>query len=135
MAREFAFAAPRAEEMTRGVVVAGMGMATGLAQGIVAKIAPQLGVVAPILTWGSLLVTPVIGIAGALFTRGMISDAFLGVATGSTGVLGYSIPALMPEMALGRLSAGPGGPKLLPPGNPANLARYQPANARVGIEF
>ncbi|GAI50840.1 unnamed protein product, partial [marine sediment metagenome] len=62
MAQEIAFAAPTTEEMTRGVVGAGTGLVTGLGVGLMAKIAPQFGVVSPILTWGGLLVAPVVGL-------------------------------------------------------------------------
>lgn len=106
MAQEIAFAAPSTEEMTRGIVVTGTGLATGLGVGLMAKIAPQFGVVSPILTWGSLLVAPVVGLFGALFTRGILSDAFLGVAAGGSGALGYCVPGLLPELGMGgQLSA------------------------------
>ncbi|GAI64303.1 unnamed protein product [marine sediment metagenome] len=95
MAQELAFAAPRTEEMTRTGIGVGVGAVTGVVQGVVAKFAPQFGKIAPFLTWGSLIATPLVGVAGALFTRGMISDAFMGVAAGSSGVLGYSIPGLL----------------------------------------
>ncbi len=103
MAQEaIAFAAPRTEEMTRAVVGVGAGLATGGAAGLMAKIAPQFGVVSPILTWGMLLVAPVVGMFGALFTRGILSDACLGVATGGAGALGYCVPALLPELGIAR---------------------------------
>ena len=94
MAQELAFAAPRTEEMTKTGIGVGVGLATGVVQGVVAKFAPQFGALAKYLTWGSLLVTPLIGVGGSLFTRGMVSDAFTGVAAGSSAVLGYSIPGL-----------------------------------------
>ncbi|GAJ00273.1 unnamed protein product, partial [marine sediment metagenome] len=69
MAQEaIAFAAPTTEEMTRAAVGVGTGLATGLGAGLMAKIGPQFGIVSPILTWGSLLVAPVVGLIGALFT-------------------------------------------------------------------
>ena len=108
MAQELAFAAPRTEEMTKTAIGAVAGVGTGIVQGVVAKFAPQFGAISPFLTWGSLIATPLIGVAGALFTRGMISDAFMGVAAGSSGVLGYSIPGLLPEFGLagrGKLTA------------------------------
>ena len=90
-----AFAAPRAEEMTRVVTgVAGAGI-TGVAEGVIIRMAPGMGAAAPILTWGTLLGAPLVGIAGALFTRGMLGDMFSGVACGGLGILGYSLPALI----------------------------------------
>jgi len=103
MAQEaIAFAAPRTEEMTRAVVGVGAGLATGGVAGLMAKIAPQFGIVSPILTWVTLLAAPVAGMFGALFTRGMLSDACLGVAAGGAGALGYCIPALLPELGITR---------------------------------
>ncbi len=144
MAQEFAFAAPRTEEMTRTAIGTVVGVGTGLVQGVVAKFAPQFGAIAPFLTWGSLIATPLIGVAGALFTRGMASDAFMGVAAGSSAVLGYSIPGLLPEMGLGKkrqltaeqraaLAAG-GGVKQLPPGA-AFAPQRQQAQVSVGLGY
>ena len=143
MAQEFAFAAPRTEEMTKTGIGVGVGFATGLVQGAVAKFAPQFGVVAPYLTWGSLIATPVIGVAGALFTRGMVSDALLGVAAGSSGVLGYSVLGLLPEMGLARgkltaeqraaLAAGRDVKQL--PAGPAGAPQRQQALAKSSLEF
>ncbi|MBA7506198.1 hypothetical protein ES706_04879 [subsurface metagenome] len=123
--QEIAFAAPTTEEMTRGVVGAGTGLVTGLGVGMLAKIAPEFGVVSPILTWGGLLVAPVVGLFGALFTKGILSDAFFGMAAGGAGALGYTLPGLLPELGLARgqltaeqraaLAAGQ-NVKQLPPG-------------------
>ncbi|GAI72651.1 unnamed protein product, partial [marine sediment metagenome] len=130
-----AFAAPRTEEMTKTGIGVAVGVATGLVQGVVAKFAPQFGAIAPYLTWGSLIATPLVGVAGALFTRGMVSDAFMGVAAGSGAVLGYSIPGLF-EVGLGKkapqlteaqraaLIAG-GGVKQLPAGTQFAPQRQQ----------
>ena len=104
-----AFAAPTTEEMTSTVVGVGAGLATGGVAGMMTKIAPQFGVVSPILTWGMLLVAPVVGVFGALFTRGILRDACVGVAAGGAGALGYCIPGLLPELGLGR-----GGGQLTP---------------------
>jgi len=144
MAQEaIAFAAPRTEEMTKTAIGTVAGIATGVVQGVVAKFSPQFGVIAPYLTWGSLIVTPLIGVAGALFTRGMISDAFLGVAAGSGGVLGYSIPGLvevgvakrgqLTEAQRAALAAG-GGVKQLPAGA-AFAPQRQQALAKSSLEF
>jgi len=125
MAQEaIAFAAPRTEEMTRTAIGVGVGFATGVVQGVVAKFAPQFGALAKYLTWGSLIATPLVGVAGALFTRGYASDALIGVAAGSSAVLGYTIPGMvevgMAQRALtaeqrAALAAGR-GVKQLPPG-------------------
>jgi len=145
MAQELAFAAPRTEEMTRTAVGVGVGAATGIIQGVVAKFAPQFGAISPFLTWGSLIATPLIGVAGALFTRGMISDACMGVAAGSSGVLGYSLPGLLPELGLGKktpqltaeqraaLAAGRDVKQL--PAGPAGAPQRQQALARSSLEI
>ena len=144
MAGELAIAAPRTEEMTKTAIGTVAGVATGLVQGVVAKFAPQFGAISPFLTWGSLIATPLIGVAGALFTRGMVSDAFMGVAAGSGAVLGYSIPGLLPEFGLAKrgqltaeqraaLAAGH-SVKQLPPGA-AFAPQRQQAMAAVGAGY
>jgi len=141
VAQEIAFAAPSTEEMTRTVVGGGMGLATGLASGLVAKIAPQFGVVSPILTWGTLLVAPVVGMFGALFTRGILSDACLGVAAGGCGALGYCVPGLLPELGITKRPPAGGGQlppgaavKQLPPGAAFAPQRAQ-AQVSVGLGY
>jgi len=141
--QELAFAAPRTEEMTKTAIATVAGIGTGVVQGVIAKFSPQFGVIAPYLTWGSLIVTPLVGVAGALFTRGMISDAFMGIAAGSGGVLGYSIPGLVEVGIAGKgqltaaqraaLAAG-GSVKQLPAGAGYAPQRQQ-ALAKVGLEF
>ncbi len=140
MAQEIAFAAPRTEEMTRTVVGVGTGLATGGVVGLMSKIAPEFGVVSPILTWGSLLVAPVVGAFGALFTRGMLSDACFGVAAGGAGALGYCVPGLLPELGIAKGRGGgqlpPGaGIKQLPPGVQYGAQRQQQAAARSVLEI
>ena len=136
MAQEFAFAAPGTEEMTKtavGLVGAGM---TGVVEGVIVKMSPQLGALEVPFTWAALLGIPAIGVAGALFSRGMISDLMQGVAAGGVAIAGYTLPAmLMPDMfgrgqpgtspGLKQLTAGPlGAPQraqtqaALLPGNP-----------------
>ena len=99
MAQELAFAAPRGEEMTKTMVgVAGGGVA-GVVEGTIVMFSKKMGALEPFLSWGALLGMPVLGIAGALFTRGMIGDLSMGVAAGGTAVLGYSLPAMVaPEL-------------------------------------
>ncbi|MBA7636622.1 hypothetical protein ES703_44243 [subsurface metagenome] len=141
MAQEIAFAAPRAEEMTEVVTgVAGAGIA-GVIEGVIIKLAPQMGAAAPILTWGATLGIPVLGIGGALFTRGMLGDLFKGVAYGGVGVLGYTLPEMLMPAAGRRLTAeqratlaNGGGVKQLGAGV-ATAAQRAQAGARVGLEF
>lgn len=134
-----AFAAPRAEEMTR-VAAAGAGAGiTGVVEGVIVKMAPELGAAQPILTWGALIGVPVLGLAGAMFTRGLLGDLFAGVACGGLGVVGYSLPEMIAP-ALGRRTQGGGGQlspgggvKQLPAG--AGAPQRAQAAARVGLEF
>ncbi|MBA7575967.1 hypothetical protein ES708_17803 [subsurface metagenome] len=144
MQEAIAFAAPRTEEMTKTAIGTVAGIATGVIQGVVTKFSPQFGVIAPYLTWGSLIVTPLVGVAGALFTRGMVSDAFLGVAAGSGGVLGYSIPGLVevgiakkaPQLTAEQRAALAAGTsvKQLPAGA-AFAPQRQQALAKSSLEF
>jgi len=147
MAQEaIAFAAPTTEEMTSTVVGVGTGLATGGAAGLMAKIAPEFGIVSPILTWGMLLVAPVVGVFGALFTRGILRDACVGIAAGGAGALGYCIPALLPELGLARRGGGQltaeqraalvAGRKVkeLPPG-PLNAPQRAQAQVSVGLGY
>ncbi len=105
--QEIAFAAPRTEELTK--VAAGVGGAgvAGVVGGVVVRLAPQLGAAGPILTWGTLLGMPLVGVAGALFTRGILGDVFQGVAAGGVYGLAYSLPAILLPAA-GRKPLGQG---------------------------
>jgi len=141
MAQELAFAAPGAEQMTKTAVGVGVGMVTGLAEGIIIGMAPALGALATPLTWGTLIAVPAIGVAGALFTKGMIGDVFQGMAAGGGAILGYSLPALMkpflPTSAQGqgaRMLGGGQGIKQLSAG-PMFAPQMAQQQARVGIEF
>jgi hypothetical protein len=137
---EAVFAAPRTEEMT-GVAISGGGaLVTGLAEGVVIKMSAGLGALQVPLTWATLLGVPLVGLAGALFTKGMIGDLFKGVAAAGLGVVGYSLPALIaPYMPTGgqpggrQVGAGP-GIKQLPAGAVFAPQRAQ-AQARIGLEF
>jgi hypothetical protein len=137
------FAAPRAEEMTK-VLTAGAGAGiTGAVEGIVIKMAPQLGALEPIFTWGTLLGVPMVSAVGALFTKGLIGDLFLGSACGGLGIVGYSLPEMLAPIT-GRkgltaeqkaVLAQERAVKQLGTGNLSNaFVRAQQA-ARVGIEF
>ena len=64
--------------------------------------AKGMGALEPILSWGVLLGAPAVGIAGALFTRGLIGDVCQGVAAGGTAILGYSLPAMIAPEIFGR---------------------------------
>ena len=136
MQQELAFAAPRTEEMTKtavGLVGAGM---TGVVEGVIVKMAPQLGALEVPFTWAALLGIPAVGVAGALFSRGMISDLFQGVAAGGAAIAGYVLPAmLIPGDLFGRKAPSGGGVKLLNAGPLGAPARAQQAAAKVGLEF
>lgn len=109
MGQEIAFAAPRAEEMTKTVTgIAGAGI-TGVVEGTVVMFAKGMGALEPILSWGVLLGAPAVGVAGALFTRGMLGDLCQGVAAGGTAILGYSLPAMLAPELLGRRAPAGGG--------------------------
>jgi len=140
MAQEaIAFAAPRAEEMTR-LVTAGAGAGiTGAVEGVIVKMAPALGALEPVFTWGALLGVPAMAAAGALFTRGMLGDLFQGMACGGLGVVGYSLPEMLAPIT-GRKAPGQGqlgagaGVKQLPAGPLGAPARAQAA-VRSSVEF
>ncbi|GAI88846.1 unnamed protein product, partial [marine sediment metagenome] len=137
--------APRTEEMTRVAIIGAGAGVTGAVQGVVVKVAPQLGALEPIFTWGTLLGIPAAGAALALFTRGMLSDLGLGIAAGGAGVVGYSLPELMAPIT-GRKTRGEltaeqraalasgQGVKQLGAGL-GDAARRAQSAARVGIEF
>jgi len=99
MAQEFALAAPGTEEMMKAGIGVGTAGVTGVVEGVIVQLAPQLGALEAPFTWATLLGIPAIGIAGALVTRGMISDALQGVAAGGTAIAAFTLPAmLMPDM-------------------------------------
>ena len=136
--RAIAIAAPTGAEVTRTVSMAAGAGITGLAEGMIVRIAPKMGAAAPVLTWGALIGTPTIGIFGALFTRGVLGDVLAGVAAGGIGVLGYSLPEMISPTARrvgspGQL--GGGSPvKLLPAGLAGAPARAAAA-VKSSVEF
>ena len=138
--RAIAIAAPTTTEVTRTVSMAAGAGITGLAEGMIVRIAPKMGAAAPVLTWGALIGVPTFGIFGALFTRGVLGDVLTGVAAGGIGVLGYSLPEMIAP-TVGRRAAPPGGGapvKLLPAGiagAPARAAAKVAAGARSALEF
>ena len=100
MAQEaIAFGAPGTEEMTKTVTgIAGAGI-VGVVEGTVVMFAKKMGALEPFLSWGALLGIPALGVAGALFTKGMLGNISQGVAAGGTGILGFSLPAMLaPEL-------------------------------------
>ena len=133
--QQFAIAAPTTEEMTKVVTVGlGAGLA-GAVSGIVVKMAPSLGTLEPIFKWGTLLGIPAVGAVGALFTKGMISDFFLGTAAGGLGIMGYVLPEMLAPLT-GRKAIGQNGAvKQLGSGASNAAARMQSAGARVGLEI
>jgi len=140
--RALAIAAPTAAEVTRTVSTAAGAGLTGLIEGMIVRIAPKMGAAASMLTWGALIGAPAIGILGALFTRGVMSDVLTGVAAGGIGVLGYSLPEMIAP-TVGRRAAGSPGQlgggtpvKMLPAGVAGAPARAAAAvGARSVIEF
>lgn len=136
-----AFAAPRAEELTEVAVGMGIGGVTGLAEGVIISMSPALGAMEPVVTWGTLLGVPLVGAAGALFTRGMIGNVFQGVAAGGSAILGYSLPALLkPYLPQGSRARETqqlqgGSVKLLPGGSSGFAQRSQQQGARSVLEF
>ena len=133
-----AFAAPRTEELTK--VAAGLGGAgvAGVVGGVVVRMAPQLGAAGPILTWGTLLGMPLVGVAGALFTRGILGDVFQGVAAGGVYGLAYSLPAiLLPAAGRRTLGQGDRDVKLLGPGaaQRAQEAAAKALGVKSSLEF
>lgn len=141
--QEFAFAAPGTEEMTKTAIGLGGAAVAGVVEGVVVKMAPQLGALEVPFTWATLLGIPAVGIVGALFSKGMISDVMQGVAAGGTAIAAYVLPAmLMPDM-FGRknltaeqraaLAAGTDIKKLTQGARAAQEAAAK--SARIGIEF
>ena len=112
-----AFAAPETEEMMK-VAVTGIGAVfTGMVEGVAVSMAPQMGTLQPMVEWGTFLGVPLLGVAGALFTRGMLGDLFTGVACGGLGALGLKLPELVaggvPGFAGTKRGSGVGGPRTL----------------------
>lgn len=138
MAQELAFAAPGTEEITKTITgMAGAGVA-GVLEGVVVKMTPELGPLAIPLTWGTLLGVPLVGAAGALFSKGMIGDLFQGVALGGTAIAAYVLPSmLMPEMFGKKSSASltGGNVKQLNAGPLGAPQMAQNIAARAGLEF
>ena len=134
-----AIAAPGTEEMMKVAVGGGSATITGVVEGVIVKMAPQMGAAAPILSWGTLLGVPTLGVTGALFTRGLIGDMCQGIAAGGLAILGYSLPAILaPEMfgrktnqltAEQRAALAAGNVKLLPSG-----PGWAPQRAQEGIK-
>ncbi|GAI70471.1 unnamed protein product [marine sediment metagenome] len=145
MAQEFALVTPGTEEMTK-MAAGGAGAGIiGVVEGMAVKMAPQLGALEPVVTWGTLLGVPVVAAVGALFApRGMISDLCMGAACGGLGVLGYSLPELLAPFGLGRRGGSPSAEerarlaaarekvKQLPPG-PLFAPQRAQANVRAYV--
>lgn len=114
MGQDLALAVPTTEEMTRVGIVGGVAGVTGAVEGVVLSMAPKLGALALPFTWGTLLGAPVIGAAVALMTKGMISDAGMGIAAGGAALLGRELPIMLQEFTLaGARPIGGGGVKQL----------------------
>ena len=126
MAQEaIAFGTPGTEEMTKTATGIGGGLAAGVVSGTVVMFSKKMGALEPFLSWGALLGIPAIGVAGALFTRGILGDVSMGVAAGGTAILGYSLPAMLaPELFARKAPA-----KELEAGNTVKLLAAGPAAA------
>jgi len=139
-----AFAAPTTEEMTR-VATVGVGAGfTGAVEGVIISMAPKLGALEPIASWGALLGVPAVGAAGALMTKGILSDLALGIAAGGLAILGYTMPAMLQQFTGTKTpQLTPEQRALLAAGNVKQLgagllgapARAQAAAARSVVEF
>ena len=150
MAQEaIAFGAPGTEQMTKTVTgIAGAGI-VGVVEGTVVMFAKRMGALEPFLSWGALLGIPALGVAGALFTRGILGDISQGVAAGGTAILGYSLPAMLapelferkatltPEQRALLAAGGGNAVKLLGagPAAAAEAARKAAAGIRSALEF
>ncbi len=133
-------AAPDAEQMTKSLTgLAGAGI-TGVVEGVIIQLAPTLGALETPLTWGVLLGIPAIGTAGALFSRGMISDLMQGVASGGTAIAAFVLPGmLMPNLFAKKGSGGSrqlgsgAGVKQLGPGSGVGSRQSQHATSVMEI--
>jgi len=144
MAQEFAIAAPGTEEMMEtGAGLAGAGIA-GVLEGVAINMSAQLGALETPFTWATLLGLPLLGVAGALFTKGIVGNLLQGVAAGGTAIAAYVLPAmLIPEGLFGKkgnLTAeqraiAAAKVKLLTEGPGAAARRAQMAGAKIGIDF
>jgi hypothetical protein len=128
-------ARPSAMEMTEtmaSMVGAGIG---GVIEGVLVKTSSRFGAAAPYLTWGVLIGTPVVGVLGALFLKGMMGQFMHGVGAAGAGILGYTIPELISPSSARRVTRQieTGDVKLLGTRNAAAL-RAQ-AGVRSSIEF
>ncbi len=135
MGQELAFAAPGTEEMTRTATVAAGAGVTGVVEGVIVKMGPQLGALEVPFVWATLLGVPAVGVAGALFAKGLIGDLFQGVAAGGTAIAAYTLPAMLMPDIFSRRVLGQAGVKQLSAGPLGAPQRAQAAAARVGIEF
>lgn len=96
MARDaLAFAMPGTEEMTDAALGVAGAAVTGVAEGIIVKMAPQLGALETPFTWATILGVPLVGVAGALLTKGMLGELFKGVAYAGTGYAASVLPAMI----------------------------------------
>jgi len=145
MAKDFGFAAPVAEDITKVAAGVGGAVMAGVVEGVAVKMAPMMGAAAPLLSWGTLLITPLIGIGGALVSRGMIGDLFQGVAAGGSAILGYTLPSMLVPTLFGKKAgqlsaeqraalAARSEVKSLPAG-PGNAPQRTQSMASIGVDF
>lgn len=118
--------APTASQMTEALATDLSALVAGVTEGMIVRVAPKVGAAEPILTWGTLLGIPVIGVLGGLFTRGMMGNLFTGMAAGGLGVLGFSLPAMLAPVDGAARQIGTGqGVKMLPAGASAPYRAQQ----------
>ncbi len=138
MAQELALTVPTTEEMTRvGIVGVAAGFAGAVEGVVMTTVAPKLGALEVPFTWGTLLGVPAVGAAIALMTKGMISDAGMGIAAGGAALLGRELPVMLQEFTLARAprQLGGNGVKLLGAGSPAGAPARAQANVMSSVEI
>ena len=111
-------------KVATGLLGAGI---TGVVEGTVVMFAKRMGALEPILAWGAILGIPALGVAGALFTKGILGDVSQGIATGGTAILGYSLPAMLAPEIFGRRA-----PAQLGAGSGVKMLGAGPAAAAAG---
>jgi len=116
----------------------------GVIEGVVVKLAAGMkgSTAKKAVTWVTLVGVPVVGIAAALMTKGLVSKLTEGVAAGGVGILGYTLPAMISPAAGATAGRGDGakqlgtqGIKQLGAGQRSIAETAQNLQARVGLEF
>lgn len=100
--QDLAFAMPGTEEMTETALGVAGAAVTGIAEGMVIKMAPQMGALETPFTWATILGVPLVGVAGALLMKGMLGEICKGVAYAGTGYAASVLPAMVLPAAVGK---------------------------------